>query len=98
MCIQIHTVHWYDHMYVSGVGIGQCYQNGCLYTCMEIVVSTYAYTVGMITDPNFLVDTGSFTDESVHHISVALETGFVEWSTAILHDRCGKNTSSYMLY
>ena len=33
------------------------------------------------------VDTGSCPDESVHHISVALLTGNVEWSRAHLYDR-----------
>ena len=44
------------------------------------------------------VDTGSCPDEIVHHISVAFETGNVEWSSANLYDRdndyeLGKNIS-----
>ena len=32
-----------------------------------------------------LVDTDSCPDESVHHISVAIRTGNVEWSNASLY-------------
>ena len=44
------------------------------------------------------VDTGSCRDEIVHHISVAILTGNVEWSMAKLYDRdndyeVGKNIS-----
>ena len=44
-----------------------------------------------------LVDTDSCPDESVHHISVAMLTCNVEWSSAILYDRDMSNVRTHFL-
>ena len=44
-----------------------------------------------------LVDTDSCPDESVHYISVAIRTGNVEWSRAILYDRDMSNGRTHSL-
>ena len=61
------------------------------------VHTTCSHYIQQSPYPPGLVDTDSCPDESVHHISVAIRTCNVEWSSAILYDRDMSNGRTYSL-
>ena len=61
------------------------------------VHTTCSHYIQQSPYPPGLVDTDSCPDESVHHISAAILTCNVEWSSAILYDRDMSNGRTHSL-